>query len=92
MLQQNCLFLSCLCLNNHSAVHALNTVGCKCIFLLNFRYCAIVLINLIFKICSVLSQPLKKMTAAQKSLAKVDKTGMKSLSAFFSPKVKQEMN
>lgn len=40
----------------------------------------------------MLSQPQKKMTAAQKSLAKVDKTGMKSLSAFFSPKVKQEKN
>ncbi|XP_043105313.1 ribonuclease H2 subunit B isoform X2 [Puntigrus tetrazona] len=38
------------------------------------------------------SKPPKKMTAAQKSLAKVDKTGMKSLSAFFSPKVKQEKN
>ncbi|XP_073702301.1 ribonuclease H2 subunit B [Garra rufa] len=37
-------------------------------------------------------KPPKKMTAAQKSLAKVDKTGMKSLSAFFSPKVKQEKN
>uniref|UniRef100_A0A8C1XM93 Ribonuclease H2 subunit B n=1 Tax=Cyprinus carpio TaxID=7962 RepID=A0A8C1XM93_CYPCA len=34
----------------------------------------------------------KKMTAAQKSLAKVDKSGMKCLSAFFSPKVKQENN
>ncbi|XP_022536228.2 ribonuclease H2 subunit B isoform X1 [Astyanax mexicanus] len=34
----------------------------------------------------------KKMTAAQKSLAKVDKSGMKSMSAFFSPKVKQEKN
>ncbi|KAI5106883.1 ribonuclease H2 subunit B isoform X1, partial [Silurus meridionalis] len=32
----------------------------------------------------------KKMTAAQKTLAKVDKTGMKSMSSFFSPKVKQE--
>lgn len=47
---------------------------------------------LIFKICSVLFQPPKKMTAAQKSLAKVDKTGMKSMSSFFSPKVKQEKN
>ncbi|XP_016093409.1 ribonuclease H2 subunit B [Sinocyclocheilus grahami] len=37
-------------------------------------------------------KPPKKMTAAQKSLAKVDKTGMKSLSAFFSPKDKQEQN
>ncbi|KAI4885917.1 hypothetical protein NFI96_030896 [Prochilodus magdalenae] len=37
-------------------------------------------------------KPPKKMTAAQKSLAKVDKTGMKSMSAFFSPKVKQEKN
>lgn len=35
-------------------------------------------------------QPPKKMTAAQKSLAKVDKTGMKPLSSFFSPKVKAE--
>lgn len=32
----------------------------------------------------------KKMSAAQKTLAKVDKTGMKSMSAFFSPKVKAE--
>lgn len=30
------------------------------------------------------------MTAAQKTLAKVDKTGMKCMSSFFSPKVKQE--
>ncbi|KTF83094.1 hypothetical protein cypCar_00014686 [Cyprinus carpio] len=37
-------------------------------------------------------KPPKKMTAAQKSLAKVDKSGMKCLSAFFSPKVKQENN
>ncbi|KAM3607719.1 uncharacterized protein V6R79_012570 [Siganus canaliculatus] len=36
------------------------------------------------------SKPPKKMTAAQKSLAKVDKTGMKSMSSFFSPKVKVE--
>ncbi|KAB5576821.1 hypothetical protein PHYPO_G00202920 [Pangasianodon hypophthalmus] len=35
-------------------------------------------------------KPPKKMTAAQKTLAKVDKTGMKSMSSFFSPKVKQE--
>ncbi|XP_066497079.1 ribonuclease H2 subunit B isoform X2 [Hoplias malabaricus] len=37
-------------------------------------------------------KPPKKMTAAQKSLAKVDKSGMKTMSAFFSPKVKQERN
>ncbi|XP_028993522.1 ribonuclease H2 subunit B isoform X2 [Betta splendens] len=36
------------------------------------------------------SKPPKKMTAAQKSLAKVDKTGMKTMSSFFSPKVKAE--
>lgn len=30
------------------------------------------------------------MTAAQKTLAKVDKTGMKPMSSFFSPKVKVE--
>ncbi|KAL4656529.1 ribonuclease H2 subunit B [Arapaima gigas] len=35
-------------------------------------------------------KPPKKMTAAQKSLAKVDKTGMKTMSAFFSPKAKTE--
>lgn len=35
-------------------------------------------------------KPPKKMTAAQKSLAKVDKTGMKTMSSFFSPKVKAE--
>ncbi|TRY97089.1 hypothetical protein DNTS_027279 [Danionella cerebrum] len=37
-------------------------------------------------------KPPKKMTAAQKNLAKTDKTGMKSLASFFSPKVKQEKN
>ncbi|XP_036397129.1 ribonuclease H2 subunit B [Megalops cyprinoides] len=37
-------------------------------------------------------KPPKKMTAAQKSLAKVDKSGMKTMSAFFSPKVKTEKN
>ncbi|XP_026231455.1 ribonuclease H2 subunit B isoform X2 [Anabas testudineus] len=36
------------------------------------------------------SKPPKKMTAAQKTLAKVDKTGMKPMSSFFSPKVKVE--
>ncbi|XP_014029763.1 ribonuclease H2 subunit B isoform X2 [Salmo salar] len=36
------------------------------------------------------SKPPKKMSAAQKTLAKVDKTGMKSMSAFFSPKGKAE--
>ncbi|XP_039674572.1 ribonuclease H2 subunit B isoform X2 [Perca fluviatilis] len=36
------------------------------------------------------SKPSKKMTAAQKSLAKVDKTGMKTMSSFFSPKAKAE--
>lgn len=35
-------------------------------------------------------KPPKKMTLAQKSLAKVDKTGMKTMSSFFSPKVKAE--
>ncbi|KAL6101058.1 rnaseh2b [Pungitius sinensis] len=35
-------------------------------------------------------KPPKKMTAAQKSLAKGDKTGMKTMSSFFSPKVKEE--
>ncbi|KAM6934152.1 ribonuclease H2 subunit B [Xenentodon cancila] len=35
-------------------------------------------------------KPTKKMTAAQKTLAKVDKTGMKPMSSFFSPKVKAE--
>lgn len=38
----------------------------------------------------MVSQPPKKMTAAQKTLAKVDKTGMKSMASFF--KVKQEKN
>ncbi|XP_062259402.1 ribonuclease H2 subunit B isoform X3 [Platichthys flesus] len=36
------------------------------------------------------SKPAKKMTAAQKTLAKVDKTGMKTMSSFFSPKGKTE--
>ncbi|KAM3861779.1 ribonuclease H2 subunit B [Diretmus argenteus] len=35
-------------------------------------------------------KPPKKMTAAQKTLAKVDKSGMKTMSSFFSPKVKAE--
>ncbi|XP_077392871.1 ribonuclease H2 subunit B isoform X2 [Festucalex cinctus] len=35
-------------------------------------------------------KPPKKMTAAQKNLAKVDKSGMKTMSSFFSPKVKAE--
>lgn len=35
-------------------------------------------------------KPPKKMTAAQKTLAKVDKSGMKTMSSFFSPKVKTE--
>lgn len=35
-------------------------------------------------------KPPKKMTAAQKSLAKVDKSGMKTMSSFFSPKAKAE--
>lgn len=39
-------------------------------------------------LCLSLFQPAKKMTAAQKSLAKVDKTGMKPMSSFFSLKVK----
>ncbi|XP_062312541.1 ribonuclease H2 subunit B isoform X2 [Osmerus eperlanus] len=38
------------------------------------------------------SKPPKKMSAAQKSLAKVDKSGMKTMSAFFSPKAKLEKN
>lgn len=35
-------------------------------------------------------KPPKKMTTAQKTLAKVDKTGMKPMSSFFSPKAKTE--
>ncbi|XP_060944700.1 ribonuclease H2 subunit B [Limanda limanda] len=35
-------------------------------------------------------KPAKKMSAAQKTLAKVDKTGMKTMSSFFSPKGKTE--
>ncbi|XP_013867157.1 ribonuclease H2 subunit B isoform X2 [Austrofundulus limnaeus] len=35
-------------------------------------------------------KPPKKMTAAQKTLAKVDKSGMKPMSSFFSPKAKAE--
>lgn len=34
-------------------------------------------------------KPPKKMTAAQKTLAKADKSGMKPMSSFFSPKVKK---
>ncbi|KAJ8253487.1 hypothetical protein GJAV_G00213670 [Gymnothorax javanicus] len=46
----------------------------------------------VFNSASFARKPPKKMTAAQKSLAKVDKTGMKTMSAFFSPKVKMEKN
>lgn len=35
-------------------------------------------------------KPPTKMTAAQKTLAKVDKSGMKTMSSFFSPKVKTD--
>ncbi|XP_077473145.1 ribonuclease H2 subunit B [Stigmatopora argus] len=35
-------------------------------------------------------KPPKKMTAAQKTLAKVDKSGMKTMASFFSPKAKAE--
>ncbi|XP_023667158.2 ribonuclease H2 subunit B isoform X1 [Paramormyrops kingsleyae] len=35
-------------------------------------------------------KPPKKLTAVQKSLAKVDRTGMKTMSCFFSPKPKTE--
>lgn len=35
-------------------------------------------------------KPPKKMTASQKTLAKVDKSGMKTMSSFFSPKAKME--
>ncbi|XP_061082566.1 ribonuclease H2 subunit B isoform X1 [Conger conger] len=45
-----------------------------------------------FNSASFIRKPPKKMTAAQKSLAKADKSGMKSMSAFFSPKVKTEKN
>ncbi|XP_036966120.1 ribonuclease H2 subunit B isoform X3 [Acanthopagrus latus] len=43
-----------------------------------------------FNSADFVRKPPKKMTAAQKSLAKVDKTGMKTMSSFFSPKVKAE--
>uniref|UniRef100_A0A3Q3XNK1 Ribonuclease H2 subunit B n=1 Tax=Mola mola TaxID=94237 RepID=A0A3Q3XNK1_MOLML len=43
-----------------------------------------------FNSADFVRKPSKKMTAAQKSLAKVDKTGMKPMSSFFSPKVKAE--
>lgn len=45
-----------------------------------------------FNAASFARKPPKKMSAAQKSLAKADKTGMKSMSAFFSPKAKTEKN
>ncbi|KAI1899841.1 hypothetical protein AGOR_G00065910 [Albula goreensis] len=45
-----------------------------------------------FNSADFIRKPPKKMTAAQKSLAKVDKTGMKTMSSFFSPKVKTENN
>ncbi|XP_062862202.1 ribonuclease H2 subunit B [Trichomycterus rosablanca] len=45
-----------------------------------------------FNSADFILKPPKKMTAAQKTLAKVDKTGMKSMSAFFSLKVKQQKN
>ncbi|TDH06766.1 hypothetical protein EPR50_G00116310 [Perca flavescens] len=43
-----------------------------------------------FNSADFVRKPSKKMTAAQKSLAKVDKTGMKTMSSFFSPKAKAE--
>ncbi|XP_060785365.1 ribonuclease H2 subunit B isoform X1 [Neoarius graeffei] len=43
-----------------------------------------------FNSADFIRKPPKKMTAAQKTLAKVDKTGMKTMSSFFSPKAKQE--
>uniref|UniRef100_A0A8P4KNI4 Ribonuclease H2 subunit B n=1 Tax=Dicentrarchus labrax TaxID=13489 RepID=A0A8P4KNI4_DICLA len=43
-----------------------------------------------FNSADFVRKPPKKMTAAQKSLAKVDKSGMKPMSSFFSPKVKSE--
>ncbi|XP_068185644.1 ribonuclease H2 subunit B isoform X2 [Antennarius striatus] len=43
-----------------------------------------------FNSADFVRKPPKKMTAAQKSLAKVDKTGMKTMSSFFSLKVKAE--
>ncbi|KAM9347827.1 ribonuclease H2 subunit B isoform 1-T1 [Symphorus nematophorus] len=43
-----------------------------------------------FNSADFVRKPPKKMTAAQKSLAKVDKTGMKPMSSFFSPKAKAE--
>ncbi|KAA8587964.1 ribonuclease H2 subunit B isoform X1 [Etheostoma spectabile] len=43
-----------------------------------------------FNSADFVRKPPKKMTAAQKSLAKVDKTGMKTMSSFFSPKAKAE--
>ncbi|XP_022596710.1 ribonuclease H2 subunit B isoform X1 [Seriola dumerili] len=43
-----------------------------------------------FNSADFLRKPPKKMTAAQKTLAKVDKTGMKPMSSFFSPKGKAE--
>lgn len=41
-----------------------------------------------FNSADFVRKPPKKMTAAQKSLSKVDKTGMKPMSSFFSPKAK----
>ncbi|XP_034550638.1 ribonuclease H2 subunit B [Notolabrus celidotus] len=41
-----------------------------------------------FNSSDFIRKPPKKMTTAQKSLAKVDKTGMKPMSSFFSPKAK----
>ncbi|XP_074551337.1 ribonuclease H2 subunit B [Halichoeres trimaculatus] len=41
-----------------------------------------------FNSADFVRKPPKKMTPAQKSLSKVDKTGMKPMSSFFSPKAK----
>lgn len=43
-----------------------------------------------FNSADFVRKPPKKMTAAQKTLAKVDKSGMKTMSSFFSPKGKTE--
>lgn len=75
----------CLCLKkNHFAVHASDIDNYAKFngFIKHLK------IKYNIKMWSMVSQPPKKMTAAQKTLAKADKTGMKSMASFF--KVKQE--
>lgn len=71
-----------------SYIHAHSTLrDCVCVLLVSLSGRSD---DMSFDVFFVSLQPPKKMTAAQKNLAKVDKSGMKTMSSFFSPKVKAE--